>query len=117
VTIPYTTHTLPQSTPTCHTHSLSSRRPFGHCQDHGPIPPTISKILYSGSEYEDLTGRLLIVYINPSSGTGKIYSLTILVAVSTSLSIVTSYTVTTLTLKLEDVGAGLKLQNVLQISV
>ncbi|KAF2623064.1 MFS general substrate transporter [Macroventuria anomochaeta] len=60
-------------------------------------------------------GGLMMVYLDPSSSTGTIYGLSILVAVGTGLSMVTGYTVTTLTLRLKDVGAGLKMQNVSQI--
>lgn len=60
-------------------------------------------------------GGPLMVYLDPSSSTGTIYGLTIVVAVGTGLSMVTGYTVATLTLKPEDIGAGLKLQNVSQI--
>jgi hypothetical protein len=60
-------------------------------------------------------GGPLMVYLDPSSTTGLIYGLSILVAIGTGLSMVTGYTVATLTLKPEDVGAGLKLQNVSQI--
>lgn len=60
-------------------------------------------------------GGPLMVYLDPGSSTGTIYGLTILVAVGTGLSMVTGYTVATLTLKPEDIGAGLKLQNVSQI--
>lgn len=60
-------------------------------------------------------GGPLMVYLDPSSTTGLVYGLTILVAIGTGLSMVTGYTVATLTLKSEDVGAGLKLQDVSQI--
>ena len=60
-------------------------------------------------------GGPLVVFLDPSSTTGLIYGLTILVAVGTGLSMVTGYTVATLTLESGDVGAGLKLQNVSQI--
>jgi hypothetical protein len=55
VTIQYSAHSLPQSTPTYPTLCLDSRRPFEHCQHHLPIPPTISPNPYTGSEYENLT--------------------------------------------------------------
>ncbi|KAL4893111.1 major facilitator superfamily domain-containing protein [Aspergillus ambiguus] len=61
------------------------------------------------------SGGPLMVYLDPSSSTGTIYGLTIIVAVGTGLSMVTGYTVATLTLKPEDTGAGLKMQNVSQI--
>lgn len=60
-------------------------------------------------------GGPLVVYLDPSSGTGTIYGLTVLVAVGSGLSMVTGYTVATLTTRPEDAGAGLSLQNVSQI--
>lgn len=60
-------------------------------------------------------GGPLMVFLDPSSSTGTIYGLTIIIAVGTGLSMVTWYTVATLTLKPEDTGAGLKMQNVSQI--
>lgn len=60
-------------------------------------------------------GGPLMVYLDPDSLTGLIYGLTILVAVGTGLSMVTGYTIATLTVKPEDTGAGLSLQNVSQI--
>jgi hypothetical protein len=60
-------------------------------------------------------GGPLMVYLEPSTSPGAIYGLSILVAVGTGLSMVTGYTIATLTLKPEDVGPGLKLQNVSQI--
>ncbi|KAG2417611.1 hypothetical protein HFD88_008830 [Aspergillus terreus] len=60
-------------------------------------------------------GGSLMVYLDPTTSTGTIYGLTIIVAVGTGLSMVMGYTVATLTLKPEDTGAGLKMQNVSQI--
>ncbi|KKY24089.1 putative mfs drug efflux transporter [Diplodia seriata] len=61
-------------------------------------------------------GGPLTVYLDPSSPTGTIYGLTVLVAVGSGLSMVTGYTVATLTLPTPaDAGAGLALQNVAQI--
>lgn len=60
-------------------------------------------------------GGPLVAYLDPGASTGTIYGLTILVAVGSGLSMVTGYTVATLTLKPEDAGAGLSLQNVSQI--
>ncbi|GES63755.1 major facilitator superfamily transporter [Aspergillus terreus] len=60
-------------------------------------------------------GGPLMVYLDPATSTGTIYGLTIIVAVGTGLSMVMGYTVATLTLKPEDTGAGLKMQNVSQI--
>ncbi|KAL1622694.1 hypothetical protein SLS54_004712 [Diplodia seriata] len=64
-------------------------------------------------------GGPLTVYLDPSSSstsTGTIYGLTVLVAVGSGLSMVTGYTVATLTLPTPaDAGAGLALQNVAQI--
>lgn len=60
-------------------------------------------------------GGPLIVFLDPTSSTGLIYGLTILVAVGTGLSMVTGYTIATLTVKPEHTGAGLSLQNVSQI--
>ncbi|EKG09516.1 Major facilitator superfamily [Macrophomina phaseolina MS6] len=60
-------------------------------------------------------GGPLMVYLDPSTTTATIYGLTILVAVGAGLSMVTGYTVATLTLKPEDAGAGLSMQNVSQI--
>lgn len=60
-------------------------------------------------------GGLLMVYLDPSLTAGTIYGLTIIIAVGTGLSMVTSYTVATLTLKPGDTGAGLRIQNISQI--
>lgn len=60
-------------------------------------------------------GGPLMVYLDPSSGTGTIYGLSVLVAVGSGLSMVTGYTVATLTTKPEDAGAALSMQNVSQI--
>ena len=60
-------------------------------------------------------GGPLMVYLDPNTATGTIYGLTVLVAVGTGLSMVTGYTVATLTAKPEDTGAGLSMQNVSQI--
>ena len=60
-------------------------------------------------------GGPLVVYLDPSSTTGTIYGLTILATVGTGLSIVTSYTVATLTTNPKDAGAALNMQNVSQI--
>ncbi|KAL1865518.1 hypothetical protein Daus18300_007163 [Diaporthe australafricana] len=60
-------------------------------------------------------GGPLMVYLTPSTSTGTIYGLTILVAVGTGLSMTLGYTVATLTLKPEDAGGGLKMQNIAQI--
>lgn len=60
-------------------------------------------------------GGPLMVHLDPAASTATIYGLTILVAVGAGLSMVTGYTVATLTLRPEDAGAGLSLQNVAQI--
>ncbi|KAK7738524.1 hypothetical protein SLS53_006044 [Cytospora paraplurivora] len=60
-------------------------------------------------------GGPLVVYLDSSSSTGTIYGLTMLVAVGSGLSMVTGYTVATLTTAPEDAGAGLSLQNMAQI--
>lgn len=60
-------------------------------------------------------GGPLVAYLKPSTTTGTIYGLSILAAVGGGLSMVTGYTVSTLTTKPEDTGAGLKMQNVAQI--
>ncbi|KAJ5946470.1 hypothetical protein N7454_003309 [Penicillium verhagenii] len=60
-------------------------------------------------------GGPLVAYLKPSTTTGTIYGLSVLTAVGSGLSMVTGYTVATLTTKPEDTGAGLKLQNVAQI--
>lgn len=60
-------------------------------------------------------GGPLMVYLDPSSGTGTIYGLSVLVAVGSGLSMVTGYTVATLTTRPEDAGAALSMQNVSQI--
>ncbi|KAJ5598579.1 hypothetical protein N7537_008663 [Penicillium hordei] len=60
-------------------------------------------------------GGPLVAYSKPSTTTGTLYGLSILTAVGSGLSMVTGYTVSTLTTKPEDTGAGLKLQNVAQI--
>ncbi|RVX75729.1 hypothetical protein B0A52_00085 [Exophiala mesophila] len=60
-------------------------------------------------------GALLMVYLDPTSTTGTIYGLTVIVAVATGLTQLTGYIVASLTLKPEDIGAGLALQNSSQI--
>ncbi|KAI1456965.1 MFS general substrate transporter [Annulohypoxylon moriforme] len=60
-------------------------------------------------------GGPLVVYLGPSSTTGTIYGLTVLIAVGAGLSMVTSFTIASLTLKPEEAGAGISLQNVAQI--
>ncbi|GAW12878.1 hypothetical protein ANO14919_022490 [Xylariales sp. No.14919] len=60
-------------------------------------------------------GGPLVVFLDPSTSTGVIYGLTVLIAVGAGLSMTTAYTIATLTLKPEDAGAGLNLQNVSQI--
>ncbi|KAH7398271.1 major facilitator superfamily domain-containing protein [Pyrenochaeta sp. MPI-SDFR-AT-0127] len=72
-------------------------------------------IYFIASVFLLVGGGPLMVYLDPNSATATIYGLTILVAVGTGLSMVTGYTVATLTLKPEHVGGGLKLQNVSQI--
>ncbi|KAA8642462.1 hypothetical protein EYZ11_001015 [Aspergillus tanneri] len=76
----------------------------------------IYKVIYIISSVFLLAGGgPLMVYLGPSSTTGTIYGLSILAAVGTGLSMVTCYTVSTLTTKPEDTGAGLSVQNVSQI--
>ncbi|KAI0887885.1 MFS general substrate transporter [Annulohypoxylon maeteangense] len=60
-------------------------------------------------------GGPLVVYLDPSSSTGTINGLTVLIAVGSGLSMVTSFTIASLTLKPGDAGAGISLQNVAQI--
>ncbi|KAK7750379.1 hypothetical protein SLS62_007678 [Diatrype stigma] len=60
-------------------------------------------------------GGPLMVYLDPGSTPGLIYGLTIIVAVGSGLSMTLSYTIASLTLKPEDIGAGINLQNVSQI--
>ncbi|KUI66843.1 Putative HC-toxin efflux carrier TOXA [Cytospora mali] len=60
-------------------------------------------------------GGPLVVYLDPSSATGTIYGLTVLVAVGSGLSMVTGYTIATLTTRPEDAGAALSMQNISQI--
>ncbi|KAI1392650.1 MFS general substrate transporter [Hypoxylon trugodes] len=60
-------------------------------------------------------GGPLVVYLDPSTSTGTIYGLTVLIAIGSGISMVTSFTVATLTLKPEDAGAGINLQSVAQI--
>ncbi|KAK6082745.1 MFS drug efflux [Seiridium cupressi] len=60
-------------------------------------------------------GGPLVVFLDPSSTTGTIYGLTVLVAIGAGLSMVTSFTVASLTLHPKDAGAGISLQNVAQI--
>ncbi|KAI0429516.1 major facilitator superfamily domain-containing protein [Xylaria sp. FL1042] len=60
-------------------------------------------------------GGPLIVSLDPNSNTSLIYGLTVLIAVGAGLSMTSAYTIATLTLKPEDIGAGLNLQNVSQI--
>lgn len=76
----------------------------------------IYKVIYIvASVFLIAGGGPLMVYLDPNSSTGLIYGLTILVAVGTGLSMVTGYTIATLTVKPEDTGAALSLQNVSQI--
>lgn len=56
-----------------------------------------------------------MVYLDPTSATGLIYGMTILVAMGTCLSKVTGYIIAPLALQAEETGAGLSLQNVSQI--
>jgi len=60
-------------------------------------------------------GGPMVVFLDPSSTTSLIYGLSVLIAVGAGLSMTTAYTVATLTLKPEDTGAGINLQNVSQI--
>ncbi|KAI6093850.1 major facilitator superfamily domain-containing protein [Hypoxylon rubiginosum] len=60
-------------------------------------------------------GGPLMVYLDPSSGTGLIYGLTVIIAVGCGLSMTSAYNIATLTSEPEDVGAALNLQNVAQI--
>ncbi|KAI2609867.1 major facilitator superfamily domain-containing protein [Hypoxylon fragiforme] len=60
-------------------------------------------------------GGPLMVYLDTNSTAGLIYGMTILIAVGSGLSMTIAYTIATLTLESEDVGAGLSLQNVSQI--
>ncbi|KAJ6003027.1 MFS transporter [Penicillium sp. IBT 35674x] len=60
-------------------------------------------------------GDPLMAYLDTTTTTGTIYGLKIVVAVGTGLSMVTGYTVATLTTKPEDTGPGLSLQKVSQI--
>ncbi|KAI4868536.1 major facilitator superfamily domain-containing protein [Hypoxylon rubiginosum] len=60
-------------------------------------------------------GGPLMVYLDPGSATGLIYGLTVIIAAGCGLSMTSAYTIATLTLEPEDVGAGLNLQNVAQI--
>ncbi|KAK8071552.1 hypothetical protein PG996_004900 [Apiospora saccharicola] len=60
-------------------------------------------------------GGPLVVFLDPGTATATIYGLTILLAVGAGLSMTMGYTIATLTLKAEDVAAGLNLQNVAQI--
>jgi hypothetical protein len=62
-----------------------------------------------------VSGGPLVAYLKPSTTTGTIYGSSILAAVGSGLSMVTGHTVSTLTTKPEDTGAGLKWQNVSQI--
>lgn len=74
------------------------------------------KVIYIiASVFLVVGGGPLMVYLDTTTSTGTIYGLTILVAVGTGLSMVTGYTVATLTTKPEDTGPGLSLQNVSQI--
>ncbi|KAJ5746444.1 hypothetical protein N7520_011626 [Penicillium odoratum] len=60
-------------------------------------------------------GGPLVAYLKPSTATATVYGLSILAAVGSGLSMVTGYTVSTLTTKPEDMSAGLKMQNISQI--
>lgn len=60
-------------------------------------------------------GGLLAAYLSPSTKVGAIYGFSVLVAIGSGLCMVTGYTVSTLTLKSEETGAAIKLQNVSQI--
>ncbi|KAI1768270.1 MFS general substrate transporter [Hypoxylon sp. FL1150] len=60
-------------------------------------------------------GGPLMVYLNLDSETGLIYGLTVIIAAGCGLSMTTAYTIATLTLEPNDVGAGLNMHNVAQI--
>ncbi|KAI1816013.1 major facilitator superfamily domain-containing protein [Poronia punctata] len=60
-------------------------------------------------------GGPMVVFLDPQSSTGLIYGLSVLIAVGAGLSMTTAYTIAALTLKPEEAGAGINLQNVAQI--
>ncbi|KAI1866585.1 hypothetical protein JX265_007886 [Neoarthrinium moseri] len=60
-------------------------------------------------------GGPLVVYLSPSTSTGTIYGLTVLVAIGAGLTMTISYTIATLTLEPEQAAAGISMQNVVQI--
>ncbi|KAI1300922.1 major facilitator superfamily domain-containing protein [Xylaria venustula] len=60
-------------------------------------------------------GGPLVASLNSNAPTSLIYGLTVLAAVGGGLTMTTAYTVATLTVKPEDAGAGINLQNVAQI--
>ena len=72
-------------------------------------------IFFIASVFLLVGGGPLVAYLSPSTTTSTIYGLSVLAAVGSGLSMVTGYTVSTLTTKPEDTGAGLKMQNVSQI--
>ncbi|KAI0176332.1 major facilitator superfamily domain-containing protein [Hypoxylon sp. FL1284] len=68
-----------------------------------------------GGAFAMAGGGPLTVYLDPSSSTGVIYGLTIIEAVGCGLTMTSAFTVATLTVKPEDVGASLNMQNYGQI--
>ncbi|XXG94705.1 hypothetical protein Hte_000962 [Hypoxylon texense] len=60
-------------------------------------------------------GGPLMVYLNPGSGAGIVYGLTVIIAAGCGLSMTSAFTIATLTSEPEDVNAALNMQNVAQI--
>ncbi|KAK3900791.1 major facilitator superfamily domain-containing protein [Staphylotrichum tortipilum] len=60
-------------------------------------------------------GALLMVYLDPATGEGVIYGLSVVIAVGTGLTIQLGYAVATLTVESVDVNNAISLQNLAQI--
>lgn len=60
-------------------------------------------------------GSLLMTYLTPETSTSVIYGLSIVVAIGCGMAMLLGYTISTLTTKPGDTGAGLSMQNVAQI--
>ncbi|KAI8954506.1 MFS general substrate transporter [Xylaria longipes] len=74
-----------------------------------------SVIYIVGGAFMVAGGGPLVVFLDPGTSTGLIYGLSVLIAVGAGLTMTTAYTVATLTVKQQDAGAGINLQNVSQI--
>jgi MFS family permease len=60
-------------------------------------------------------GALLTAYLQPSTSTGVIYGLTVVIALGSGLAMLTGFAIATLSCKQEDSGAAISMQNVAQL--